>query len=107
MLSASDPFLQFQAAFAGLLAGRGEAGDPALARAVAVHRNTAAKAAQDALAANYPVLRALFGEAPFDACAAAAARRSAADAVWRGLRRLPARLRAGRGGALHARRGHA
>lgn len=70
MLSASDPLLQFQAAFAGLLAGQAQTDDPALARAVAVHRNTAAKAAQDALAANYPVVRALFGDEPFAACAA-------------------------------------
>jgi hypothetical protein len=45
--------------------------DPALARALAIHRNTAAKAAQDALADNNPVLRALCGEEPFAACAQA------------------------------------
>jgi hypothetical protein len=71
MLSAADPFVRFQAEFAGLLSGRAHTDDPALARAVSVHRNTAAKAAQDALAANYPVVRALFGDEPFDACAAA------------------------------------
>ena len=70
MASVIEPFTCFQAEFAGLLAGRIRTDDPALGRAVAVHRNTAAKAAQDALAANYPVVRALFGEAPFDACAA-------------------------------------
>jgi hypothetical protein len=45
--------------------------DRALARALAVHRNTAAKAAQDAVFDNYPVVVALVGEAPFRACAAA------------------------------------
>lgn len=42
--------------------------DPALARALAVHRNTTFKAAQDALADNSPVLRALCGEDAFAAC---------------------------------------
>lgn len=45
--------------------------DRALARAMNVHRNTSAKAAQDALADNYPVVRALTGDDPFSACAAA------------------------------------
>jgi hypothetical protein len=45
--------------------------DGALARALAVHRNTSAKAARDALAANYPVVRALCGDGAFDGCAAA------------------------------------
>jgi len=45
--------------------------DPALARALAVHRNTCAKAAQEALADNHPVLRRLCGDDAFDACAAA------------------------------------
>jgi hypothetical protein len=70
MASALEPFAGFQAEFAGLLAGRLQTDDPALKRAVTVHRNTTAKAAQDALAANYPVVRALFGEEPFAACAA-------------------------------------
>jgi hypothetical protein len=48
--------------------------DAALARALAVHRNTAAKALQDALAANYPVVRALCGDEAFFAGAAAYAR---------------------------------
>ncbi|MFA6114125.1 MAG: putative DNA-binding domain-containing protein [Sphingomonas sp.] len=39
------------------------------AAALAVHRNSGARAAIDALAANYPVVRALFGEEPFAACA--------------------------------------
>jgi hypothetical protein len=62
---------QFQSVFAGFLSGEADPADPALARAVLVHRNTAAKAAQDALAANYPVVRALFGEEAFWACAVA------------------------------------
>ena len=41
-----------------------------LRRALAVHRNTAARAAQDALAANYPVTQALVGVSAFAACAA-------------------------------------
>jgi Putative DNA-binding domain len=66
---------RFQRCFGGALASSADAGtrvvDPALARALAVHRNTAAKAAQTALAANYPVVQALFGDAAFGACAAA------------------------------------
>jgi hypothetical protein len=42
---------------------------PELARALAIHRNTAFKAAEDALADNYPVLRALCGHGAFAACA--------------------------------------
>jgi len=65
----------FQQAFALALAGEATAvamfADPAVARALAVHRNTSAKAAQDALAANFPVVRALVGEDSFAACAAA------------------------------------
>ena len=44
--------------------------DPDLRRAIRVHRNTAMPAAQDALAANFPVVRALVGEEAFAACAA-------------------------------------
>jgi hypothetical protein len=59
----------FQRQFADALAGSGEDGarvlDTALARALEVHRNTAAKAARDALAANYPILRALCGDEAF------------------------------------------
>lgn len=39
--------------------------------ALAIHRNSGVRAAIDALAANYPVVCALFGEAPFAACAGA------------------------------------
>ncbi len=49
--------------------------DGALARALAVHRNTAAKAAREALAANFPVVRALCGDDAFNACADAYVRR--------------------------------
>jgi len=63
----------FQHAFARALAGEGVSApifaDPAIARALAVHRNTSAKAAHDALAANFPVIRALVGDDSFDACA--------------------------------------
>ena len=38
---------------------------------MAVHRNTSAKAARDALGANYPVVRAIVGEEAFAACAGA------------------------------------
>jgi hypothetical protein len=56
----------FQLAFGETLMGDpGALAGGALARALAVHRNSAAKAAQDALAANYPVLRALGGEEAF------------------------------------------
>jgi hypothetical protein len=51
------------AAFMGL--------DRAMARALRIHRNTSAKAAQDAVLDNYPVVRALVGDAAFQACAAA------------------------------------
>lgn len=60
----------FQLAFGEALMGdfrvlaRGDK-DDALARALAVHRNTIAKSAQDALVANYPVVRALGGEEAF------------------------------------------
>lgn len=67
------PELQaFQAAFGTLLAQPPAIiGDPVLRRALAVHRNTAAKAAGDALAANYPVVEALVGYDAFGAIAAA------------------------------------
>ena len=71
----SAEMARFQRCFASALASSADAGthvlDPALARALAVHRNTAAKAAQEALAANYPVVRALFGDEAFFACAGA------------------------------------
>jgi hypothetical protein len=44
---------------------------PRWRRAVAIHRAATRKAAEDALAANYPVLRSLLGEEAFAACAAA------------------------------------
>ena len=59
----------FQRQFGDALVNSGGADirvlDVALARALAVHRNTVAKAAQDALAANYPILRALCGAEVF------------------------------------------
>lgn len=59
----------FQRQFGDALATSAEDGarvlDTALARALAVHRNTIAKAAQDALAANYRILRALCGDEAF------------------------------------------
>lgn len=62
----------FQATFGGWLADPARSGrEGELARALTVHRNTSSKAAQDALAANYPHVRALMGEAAFAACAAA------------------------------------
>ena len=61
----------FQQAFAALLANPAIAVDPALRRALTIHRNTASKAARDALLANFPVVAALVGEEPFAACAAA------------------------------------
>jgi hypothetical protein len=73
-MNMSEP-AAFQRAFALALAGEGTAAalfaDPAIARALAVHRNTSAKAAQDALAANFPVVRALVGEDSFAGCAEA------------------------------------
>jgi Putative DNA-binding domain len=64
--------LSFQQRFAAALANPGVdlAGSHALRRAITVHRNTAMKAAQDALTDNFPVVRALVGEEPFAACAA-------------------------------------
>ena len=63
---------EFQEAFGRSLntgAPLGE-GRNALTRAITIHRNTAMRAAQDALAANYPVVQALFGETAFEGCAA-------------------------------------
>jgi hypothetical protein len=62
----------FQQRFAWALenAGLFIATNPMLQRAARVHRNTAMKAAQDALTDNYPVVRALVGEEAFAACAA-------------------------------------
>jgi hypothetical protein len=66
----SDP-AAFQNAFGAALAGGGAGSDRALARALIIHRNTSAKAAQDALADNHPVVRALVGDGAFFVCAAA------------------------------------
>lgn len=65
MLEAAD----FQHAFGAMLASPDRSNDPAMRRALAVHRNTASKAARDALFANYPVTVALVGEDAFTACA--------------------------------------
>jgi len=67
----SDP-AAFQQAFGAALGAvdRIAGLDRAMARALAIHRNTSAKAAQDALADNYPVIRALTGSDAFAACAA-------------------------------------
>jgi hypothetical protein len=68
---ATEPAL-FQQSFGAALAGADNAwlADPATARALTVHRNTSARAAQDALGDNYPVVRSLVGDEPFFACAA-------------------------------------
>jgi hypothetical protein len=65
---------RFQQDFGRALAEATPFPDPALARALAVHRNTSAKAAMDALRDNHPVVFALAGAEAFDACAAAFAR---------------------------------
>ena len=61
----------FQRAFGAALAGHATPwlADPAIARALTVHRNTSIKAACDALAANYPVVRKLVGSEAFARCA--------------------------------------
>ncbi|WP_010164511.1 HvfC/BufC N-terminal domain-containing protein [Sphingomonas sp. PAMC 26617] len=61
---------EFQHAFGSMLAAPDPPNDPAMRRAIAIHRNTARKAASDALFANYPVTAAMVGEAAFSACAA-------------------------------------
>ena len=63
------PRARFEAWYAGLLQGAAVPADPALRRAVAVHANNAVAAACDALASNYPVLRAMLGEDAFAALA--------------------------------------
>jgi hypothetical protein len=62
---------RFQLAFGLALAEAAPVADPALARALAVHRNTSTKAAMDALRDNHPVVCALAGGEAFDACAGA------------------------------------
>jgi Putative DNA-binding domain len=59
----------FQEAFGLALINRSDVTDAALARALRIHRNTSAKAAQDALADNYPVVRALVGDHAFEGVA--------------------------------------
>lgn len=59
--------VDFQRDFSAAL----RAPDMAEPAALAIHRNSGTRAALDAMAANYPVIRALFGEAPFAACAGA------------------------------------
>lgn len=67
----SDP-TAFQDDFGARLAAPELDGvEPALARALAIHRNTAAKAAIDALGANYTVVRALVGDDAFTGAALA------------------------------------
>ncbi len=61
----------FQHGFGAMLASPERAPDPAIRRALAVHRNTATKAARDALFANYPVAATLVGDDAFAACATA------------------------------------
>ncbi len=65
MLDAAD----FQHAFGAMLAVPDSSHDPAMRRALAVYRNTASKAARDALFANYPVTAAMVGDDAFAACA--------------------------------------
>ncbi|MCY7397620.1 MAG: DNA-binding domain-containing protein [Sphingomonas bacterium] len=59
----------FQQDFGRALASHDVPACPVLARALTIHRNTASKAAQDALADNYPVVRAMVGEDAFAAVA--------------------------------------
>jgi hypothetical protein len=63
----------FQESFGAALAGTANCwlSDPAMARALTIYRNTSARAAQDALADNFPVIGALVGDDAFSACAAA------------------------------------
>ncbi|GFE77210.1 DNA-binding domain-containing protein [Novosphingobium sp. TCA1] len=65
MLDAAD----FQQAFGAMLAAPDTVADSAIRRALTIHRNTASKAARDALFANFPVVAALVGEDAFAACA--------------------------------------
>lgn len=62
---------RFQQTFGAMLADTPPGTDPALQRALTIHRNTATKAASDALAANYPVCGALVGMDAFGAVAVA------------------------------------
>lgn len=60
---------QFQAGFAAAILGEGDAPDFAKAPQFAVYRNTAPKAAIDALRANYPTVARLLGTSLFDGAA--------------------------------------
>jgi Putative DNA-binding domain len=59
----------FQDMFGAALTKCTTLSDPALARALTIHRNTSTRAAQTALADNFPVVRAMVGEEAFDAVA--------------------------------------
>ncbi|HEY2482758.1 MAG TPA: DNA-binding domain-containing protein [Caulobacteraceae bacterium] len=63
------PDAAFERRFGAALLGLEPVADATLARALAIHRNTAFKAAEEALADNYPVLRGLCGDEAFAACA--------------------------------------
>lgn len=69
MQSSASSLADFQSRFARALSDPETPVSSSLARALSVHRNTATKAAVDALSANYPVVQALFGAEPFEACA--------------------------------------
>lgn len=66
-ISSRSTFAQFQDEFGALLARDSGTASGALERALQVHRNTAARAAIDALAANFPVVEALLGSEMFEA----------------------------------------
>ena len=61
---------EFQAAFAAALSGDAPPPSADEQPAIAVHRNTVALGLREALAANYPTVRRLVGDAWFDAAAA-------------------------------------
>ncbi|WP_197042082.1 HvfC/BufC N-terminal domain-containing protein [Sandarakinorhabdus oryzae] len=56
---------RFEAWYARLLLGEAVPAAPALRRAIAIHANNAMVAACDALASNFPVVRAMLGEDAF------------------------------------------
>ena len=63
------PDAAFEQSFGAALLGLEPVADATLARALAIHRNTAFRAAEEALADSYPVLRKLCGDDAFGACA--------------------------------------
>lgn len=65
----SETAAAFQATFGGALAVHAGHSDTSLARALTIHRNTASKAAQTAVADNFPVVRAMVGDEAFMAVA--------------------------------------